>query len=1080
MENSRPSKCFWAGLFAGCILILTAGCTRKDTFTDLLAQADQAVAANRYDEAEKIYLEAMLLRQSDPSLIGRMGMLYYHQGHIVRGYAFLEEAIKGQPDNADFQLTFGLASMSVGKTIDARRAAQKVLETRPKDEVALLLLAETCVSTRDNEEARRIIEDLRTKNGEAAGYHLALGALRRMQRDYAAAEKELNAALALSPRLSAVHDQMGLLYAAQGDNAKAADSLKTAAQLAPPRAAVRLRYVSHLVRTDAREEAKKEVALILAQAPDCIPALILEAKLAADERRLTDAATSARKVLDRDQTHYEAHTLLAAINFQEGDFDGGITRLKEVEEHHPRAPQIKMQLAAAHLKKGERLAAEDYLKKTLLVAPNHAEATQALAELQLQKGDAIAAAAQLEPLVKARSGGRRTLVLYAQACFDKGDEKQGLAVLRSLVAQTGNDPDNHFLLGRALLGRDRPAALQALETTVRLADNHWSAQEILVDYDLNENRTNEATARIAALVVKYPNDPAPLLLRARIRIFAEDLNGAEADLLKALELDPSLHHAYYELARIYFVNSRSQEALEKLTASAAKSNTPRAYTQLGMLQSALGRNDDARKSYEQALALDRDFPPALNNLAMLLSKKPEDLEQAARLARRAHERLPADPHIADTLGWILLRQGQHASALPYFRTAAEKRPADAEMQHHLAMALYFLEQEAPARQIFERLVSTKADAALVADARMRLAVLAIDPERPAPGAKDELRRWLGQDATDSVVLARLGVIEAREGDPKKASELLESALKTNPRSVSALLALLDLYSGPLANPGRAQELAKAAGSTPPADSRIPSRLGRYALRSGDFAWAASLLQDATRQAPDNLELRLDHARALYGSGRVKDAESILAEVLKGNPTSVTREAARHMTRMLSAVDRREELPAARAEADQVLSKDPSDLAALMVVAADSERQEKYREAQRIYDEILARHAGFAPATRKLAPLQADFLGDDQQAEELAQKARRAYPDDPELSRALGSISYRRGDYQAAVNTLRQSWRQREDAQTAFLLGVALFGLKNSSESRTFLERALQLKLPPQETTEAERILREIRGNRSGF
>ncbi len=1080
MQNSLSSKCFWAGLSAGCALILTVGCARKDQFAELLAQADQAVAANRYDEAEKIYIDAMLLRQSDPQLIGRMGILYYNQGHIARGYAFLEEALKGQPDNADFQLNYGLASLSVGKTIDARRAAQKVLETRPKDEVALLLLAETCVSTRDNEEARRIIEELRAKNGDAPGYHLALGALRRMQRDYAGAEKELNAALALSPRLSAAHDQMGMLHAAQGDKAKAAASLKTAAHLAPPRAAVRLRYVSHLIRTDARDEAKQEIASMLAQAPDCIPALILDAKLAADERRLADAASSAGKVLDRDRSNYEAYTLLAAVKFQEGDYDGGISRLREAEEHHPRAPQIKMQLAAAHLRKGERLAAEDYLKKTLLVAPNHEEATLALAEIQLQKGDAIAAAAQLEPLVKSRAGGRRALVLYAQACFDKGDEQQGLAILRSLVAQASTDPDNHYLLGRALLGRDRPAARQALEATVRLANNHWSAHEILVDYDLNDNRSEEAAARIASLVVKYPDDPAPFLLRARIRIFADDLTGAESDLLKALELNPSLHHAYYELARIYFVSSRSPEALDKLTVSAAKSNTPRAYTQLGMLQSTLGRNDDARKSYEQALALDRDFPPALNNLAMLLSKKPEDLEQAAKLVRRAHERLPADPHIADTLGWILFRQGQHAAALPYFRTAVEKRPADVEMQHHLAMALYCLEQEAPARQIFERIVSSSADAALTADARKRLAVLAIDPERPAAGAKEELRRWLDQDATDPVMLTRLGLIEARDGNAKQAGALLETALKLNPRSVSSLLALLDLYAGPLANPGRAQELAKAASATPPADSRITPRLGRYALRSGDFAWAVSLLQDATRQAPNDLDLRFDHARALYGSGRVKDAESTLAEVLKGTPSSVTQEAARRMTRMLSAVDRPEELPAARVEADQVLSSDPSDLAALMVVAADSERQEKYREAQRIYDEILARQAGFAPATRRLALLQADFLGDDKQAEELAQKARRAYPDDPELSRALGSISYRCGDYQAAVNTLRQSWRQRENSQTAFLLGVSLFGLKNTSESRTFLERALQLKLPPQETTEAERILREIRGNRSGF
>lgn len=1081
MLTPLPSHGFRAALVAGCVLILAAGCARQDKFAELLTQGDEAVATNRYDDAEKIYLDALLLRQSDPQVIGRMGILYYNQGQIARGYAFLEEAVKGAPDNANFQLNYALACYSVGKTIDARKSVQKVIEMRPKDEVALLLLAETCVSTRDNEEARRIIEDLRAKNGEAPGYHLALGALRRMQRNYTEAEKTLQAALALTPNLSAAHDQLGMVYAAQGDKEKAAASLKAAAHLAPPRATVRLRYVSHLLRANARDEARKELASMLAQAPDCIPALILDAKLALDERRLVDASAGAEKILDRDRTNYEAHTLLAAVKYLQDDLDGVIAQLKQVEEFHPRAPQIKFQLAAAHLKKGERLAAEDYLKKTLVAAPNHEEATQALAELQLQKGDAIAAAALLDPLVKRRAGGRRTLVLYAQACFGKGDEKQGLAILRSLVEHASAEPDNHYLLGLALISRDRAAARQAFETTVKLTDNHWSAQEMLVDYDLGDKRTREAAARVEALVAKYPDEPVPRLLRAKTRMFGNDLAGAESDLLKALEFDPTRHKAYLELAKIYFINNRGPEAVQKLAASATKTNNPRVYTQLGMLQSALGQHDDARKSYEQALALDKDFPPALNNLAMLYAKNLADLEQAIKLARRAHERLPADPHIADTLGWILLRQGQYAGALPHLRAAAEKRPADAEVLNHLALALYYLEQTAPARQEFERVIAINSDAPQAGEARQRLAVLAIDAAQPPPEARPTLQQMLEQDSADPVVLARLGVLEARDGNPKKAAELLESALKTNPRSVSSLLAMLDLYAGPLKNPGRAQELAKAVGAVTPADSRIPPRLGRYALRSGDLAWAASLLQEATRQAPDDLDLRLDYARALYGSGRISDAESALAAILKGTPSDATREAARSMTALLEAVDRPEKLAAARTQADRLLSAHPDDVPALMVVAADSERQEKYREAQRIYDGILARNAGFTPALRRLALLHAEYLGDDVKAEELAQKARRAYPDDPDLSRALGSINYRRGDYQAAVTLLRQSWRQREDhPQTAFLLGVSLFGLKNTSESRTFLERALQLKLPPQETTEAERILNEIRGNRAGF
>lgn len=1047
----------------------------------MLARGDESVAAGRYDEAEKFYMEAMLEKPSDPQVIGRLGVLFYNQGRIIQGYAFLGQAIEELPDNIDFRLSYALACYTVGKTVDARNSVKKVLETRPTDPVALLLLAETCVSTRDNEEARRIVGDLRSKHGEGVGFHVALGALQRMQRDYAGAEKELKEALALDPKSFAAHDQLSMVFAARGEAEQAAASLQTAAHLAPPRAAVRLRYISHLVRANARDEASKELATILAQAPDCLPALIMATKLAVDERRLPEATAHARKVLERDRTNYDGHTQLATIKYLEGDFDGVVAQLKQAEEFHSRAPQIKLQIAAAYLRKGENHLAEEILRNVLVIAPNNEEAVLVLADLLLQKGDPLSASAFLEPLAKRRPDLRRAQVLYARACFGKGDEQQAFATLQALVKSAPNVPDNHYLIGLALANRDPAGARKAFENTVMLADNHWPAQEMLVDDDLGAKRTSEAARRVEALIEKYPQDPAPLLLRASIHMYGNDLVAAESDLLKALELDPDRHHTYLDLAKIYFVKSRGPEAVTTMAASAAKTNSPRAFTQLGMLQSALGQTDAARQSYEKALALADDFTPALNNLALLYAAKPEDREKALKLARHAHKLVPGDPQVADTLGWILFLQGQYAGALPLLQSAAEKRPAETGVLHHLAMTHYYLEQEVLARQMFERVIASGTDSPLKDAARRRLAVLAIDPERAPPGAKEELSRHIAGDPTDFVALFRLGAIEARDGDPRKAAELLESALKVNPRSVRSLVALMDLYSGPLPDPARERELAKVAQSVPPGDSRVTPRLGRFALRTGDFPWAVSLLQEATRMAPEDSGLRFNLAQALYGSGRVTEAESALSAALGGTLSNATRDAARGMAAMLTALKRPAELAAARPEADRILAQEPGHVPALMVVAADFERQQGYRDAQQTYDKILALNAGFPPALRQLALLYAEQLGDDGKAEDLAVKARRAFPDDPDLSLALGSISYRRGDYTAAVNFLRQSWRQRDDhAQTAFLLGMCQFSLKNASESRTFLERALQLKLPPQETSEAERILNQLSGNRLGI
>ena len=64
---------------------------------------------------------------------------------------------------------------------------------------------------------------------------------------------------------------------------------------------------------------------------------------------------------------------------------------------------------------------------------------------------------------------------------------------------------------------------------------------------------------------------------------------------------------------------------------------------------------------------------------------------------------------------------------------------------------------------------------------------------------------------------------------------------------------------------------------------------------------------------------------------------------------------------------------------------------------------------------------------------------DKKAYELAAKAREALPDDPDLAKALGIVTYRQGDYARAVNLLKESNRNRGgDAQLMYYLGMAQF------------------------------------------
>ncbi len=90
--------------------------------------------------------------------------------------------------------------------------------------------------------------------------------------------------------------------------------------------------------------------------------------------------------------------------------------------------------------------------------------------------------------------------------------------------------------------------------------------------------------------------------------------------------------------------------------------------------------------------------PAASNLAWLLSEHGGDRDRALALAQTAREQAPEDPHVSDTLGWILYRRGLHQRALALLKDSAAKLPGHPMIQYHLAMVAAAAGDKEAARQ----------------------------------------------------------------------------------------------------------------------------------------------------------------------------------------------------------------------------------------------------------------------------------------------------------------------------------------------------------------------------------------------
>lgn len=98
-----------------------------------------------------------------------------------------------------------------------------------------------------------------------------------------------------------------------------------------------------------------------------------------------------------------------------------------------------------------------------------------------------------------------------------------------------------------------------------------------------------------------------------------------------------------------------------------------------------GKLQQASKQYETVIQQQPDNPQALSNLAFIYLKTGNN--KALATAQKAHQLAPQDAAINDTLGWIMVKQGDAKQGLPYLRDAHSRASHDPEIRYHIAVAL---------------------------------------------------------------------------------------------------------------------------------------------------------------------------------------------------------------------------------------------------------------------------------------------------------------------------------------------------------------------------------------------------------
>ncbi len=708
------------------VLLLTAlngACSRNPEILkrEYLERGDGYVAKKAYAEAILEYRNAVAQDSNFGEARFKLGKAYEAIGDGQNAYREYVRAADLLPDNVDAQLSAAKARLGAAQYPEARARAEEVLARDPKNVDALIVMGNALAGLKDLDAAISQIEEAIESDPHRTLSYANLGALQLIKGDQAAAEAVFQRAVKLDPKSLSAHLSLANYYWAAGRIPEAEGEFKTSLEIDPrspnanqgiaalylntgdrvngekylkalsdlsskmePKLMLADFYLVSGKEKDARpmleklaqeqegfipatlrlatldyaagnaRQAYEALDSVLKRAPRDEGALLVKGRLLLRDGKPADALVLARQATDGNPQSVPGQFLKGAALEATGSPEAAITAFQEVLRINPSAVPAQIRLANLFLTQGNGIAANEFANQAVRTAPSSPDAHFVLAKTMVTRGNLTGAEAELSDLLKTQPSLAAVHILAGRLYWVKGDAVRARA---------------EYTRGLEL----EPKSLEALEG--------------LIGADLYSKNRGAARVRIDSALSSQPKTAKLWLLAGRTYFSLGDPKEAESAFNKALQIDQANMEAYQRLATVYMSQQRLDEALKQYDAAARQQSKPvMATTMAGVILTMQGKQDEARKRYEEALAADPNAAVAANNLAWSYADKNENLDVALQLAQTAKGKLPNNADVSDTLGWIYYKKGLAGLAITALKDGVTQNRSNPLIHYHLGLA----------------------------------------------------------------------------------------------------------------------------------------------------------------------------------------------------------------------------------------------------------------------------------------------------------------------------------------------------------------------------------------------------------
>ncbi len=433
-------------------------------------------------------------------------------------------------------------------------------------------------------------------------------------------------------------------------------------------------------------------------------------------------------VLKDNPSDNEALAMRAALRLQTGGKDqvqAAINDLQSVIRRMPENAVLRFELGRANLAKGDAEQARLQFQEAIRLRPDYVPPRLAVAQLDLSKGDFSRAVKGASEVLEIDPTSVAAKLIRSSAMIGMGDKTRARDELQETLRAQPNSRDAQFQM--AMLDFTDKQYKPAEDTFRRL--NQMTPPDPrgllgLVEVQVAQGHFEVAIKLLDDELKTHPEKSELRLYLANTAVRARQYDLAIGNYKLLLEKFPKRDDIYVRLGETYRRSGNIKAAVECYhKARDLNPSDPVPHVPLALLMEATGRSQEARPIYEQVLKLQPDNPIALNNLAFLLVESGTDLDQALTYAQRAKQKLPNDPNVADTLGWIYIKKTLSDNAIQIFEDLIGKHPGNPVYRYHLAMALFQKGDKPRARKELQTALKsnpTKEDESKIRDLMTRI------------------------------------------------------------------------------------------------------------------------------------------------------------------------------------------------------------------------------------------------------------------------------------------------------------------------------------------------------------------------